>query len=497
MRTLPLALLASLLATGCTPSTGFETFLTLLVDEAQDPLAAAATIRVDVIYPDGDPVSGEVDPLSGEQRLEGLREGVDVFIEVTVLDSGGTAIALGRSLALEIADGAEAAVFVGATGELARVPTGLSDARTFAKAVLTTGDRVVVVGGGDNADVTIEPVEFVGWSADDPFGGVPGADLPLIGHQAIWVPRSVGGPWAGRVAVIGGTQGSGQDHMAGAWQDGNGFVSTIDPETGEVDREADELTREHMEHRAVWAGDRIALLGGFNAAGQYAEDIWLINPLNGDDARGPEAPIREQHAVTDLSSPDNPLFLASGGVTGGGPRGDLYLWDGGEEAGSIDTLDGIALAVPRMRHQATRLSDGRVLFTGGATGDSSVGEADQGDPTNTAEVFDPVFRSLAETEGAMLVERQRHVSVLLPDERVLVCAGEDDTGAALGSCEVYLPDEDVFEAFTGGSMSPGGPGIAAVPFPDGRVLFIGGASGSGPDDTLHLYTPPALLHPGG
>lgn len=497
MRSVCPALLASLLFAGCTPTSAFEARVVLLVDEAQDPLAAAATIRVDVIYPEGEPITGELDPLSGEQRLEGLREGEGVYIEVTALDSGGNAIALGRSVALQLTDGAEAAVFVGATDELARIPNALSSARTFAKVVRGQGDRVVVVGGGDNDETTIEDIEFIGWSPDAPLMGVAGANMPLIGHQAMWIAPEAGGDLAGKVVVIGGTYGSGKDHMDGAWQEGNGFVSTIDPSTGEVADEVYELTREWMEHRAVWTGDRIALIGGFNAAGQYSNEIWLVNPLNGDDQIGPAAPIREQHAVTDLSSPDNPLFLASGGVTAsGGPRADLFLWDG-DPAGTVDTLDDMTLAVPRMRHQATRLTDGRVLFTGGSTGDSSVGEADQGASTNSAEVFDPVFRALTETEGSMLVERQRHVAVLLADERVLVCAGEDSDGDALGSCEVYIPGDDAFEAFTGGSMSPGGPGVAAVPFPDGRVLFVGGASSSEADDSVYLYTPPALLHPGG
>ena len=489
-RLLPtLAALALLTACGPAP---FEVDLLLILGELQAPLVGASTIHVDAIYPDGDPVSGDLAPNSGEHRIEGLRPGIGVVFDVHVRDSDDRVLALGRSQPVDIdTSGASVAVFVGEADSLARVPEGLAVSRAWAQMVATPGGRMVVTGGGNNDDTTITEVEFIGWAADDPIHGTSGMDLRRIGHRSFHVPTEDGGPWAGKVIAIGGTTSAGSDALAGAEEGAVASVSTVDPVTGVVDLDVTTLAAGYVGFEAAWSrDDRIALVGGFDESGMYVREIRLLDPTDGDEATGYQVPAVEQHTLTPFTVQGNGFLLMAGGVTNMGEKGDLLLWTG-LQADEPDDLDGLQLNEPRARHQATPMGNGQVLITGGAV--DLPNPWGQGSSLASAEVFDPVFRSVTLLNEEMLVARQRHVAVPIPNDRILICGGEDSSGVALGSCEIYDLDSGFFEAFTAGSMSPGGPGVAVTPLDDGRVLFAGGASSLGPDGSLYIYTPPSFL----
>ena len=100
---------------------------------------------------------------------------------------------------------------------------------------------------------------------------------------------------------------------------------------------------------------------------------------------------------------------------------------------------------------ATRLTDGRVLVTGGETA--------------SAEIFDPETDTFTPT-GSMSTVRARHVSVLLRDGRVLVAGGGDPVA------ELYDPASGRFtpRPRTGCRPSTAAPRRGSA---DGRVLLIG------------------------
>ena len=120
-----------------------------------------------------------------------------------------------------------------------------------------------------------------------------------------------------------------------------------------------------------------------------------------------------------------------------------------DPATGIFTMTG-AMATAREQHTATLLADGRVLIVGGTT------SAGVGDPTATAEVYDPSTGSLSVT-GSMAEARAFHTATLLPNGKVLVAGGGDENSTA----EIYDPAVGSF-SITGG-MEIGRSGHTATP----------------------------------
>jgi len=73
--------------------------------------------------------------------------------------------------------------------------------------------------------------------------------------------------------------------------------------------------------------------------------------------------------------------------------------------------------------------------------------------------------------GSMSVSRYYHTATLLPDGRVLVSGGSNDSGA-LGSAEIYDPALGTWSPTP--SMSTARLGHTATLLQDGRVLVTGG-----------------------
>jgi hypothetical protein len=146
----------------------------------------------------------------------------------------------------------------------------------------------------------------------------------------------------------------------------------------------------------------------------------------------------------------------------------------------------------RAGHAATRLSDGRVLVTGGSNG--SVGLA-------SAELYDPSTGSFSPA-GSMTADRESHSSTLLADGRVLIAGGMHDPGPVacagaaciamvgttdLTSAEIYDPATGKFSRT--GSMATPRSIPAAILLQDGRVLVAGGFTNQGPWTDAELYQP--------
>lgn len=493
---------AALSVAGCTSVPAFELNLDVLVDPLQDPLADAHTVRILLHYPGGVVEERTVDPHGGDALIEDLPEGEGV---VVVMQGIGreldreVVVALGRSAPLSLGpDGASGAIFVARPDSLSRLPFDLVEPRAFAQAVWTPGDRVLVIGGGDWDDDSVNAVELLGADPLRPYAPATESvgELDRIGHNARWIGER-GGGWDNRVAVFGGTTGAGTDTLAGGWENGTAAIDLIDPLTGAIEAGAASLPVPLMDSRIVETDQGLlALVGGYftaDAEASYADRIYLCDPseLEPGCEGEPTVQAREQHEVTSLPGQLDARFLITGGFRSGtGLDGSAAVWSGAPAVGA-ESLGAGVMALPRARHRATTLGSGRVLITGGSTGTSST--TSPGTPLSSAEVFDPAGMEFTQLPASMIVARQRHVATVIPGDRVLLCGGQGADAAALASCEVYQAGTGIFEPFDG-VLDPGGPGTAVVEYPDGRRLFVGGAELPGaPGGGLTLYMPPAFV----
>ena len=110
------------------------------------------------------------------------------------------------------------------------------------------------------------------------------------------------------------------------------------------------------------------------------------------------------------------------------------------------------------------LADGRVLITGGQSGDM----------VNSAEIYDPATDSFTAT-GSMANKRQYHTATLLADGSVLIAGGWDAQNVSgytltLASMERFIPASNSFVA-AGATEARRGQ-HTATPLPNGSGLQL-------------------------
>ena len=125
------------------------------------------------------------------------------------------------------------------------------------------------------------------------------------------------------------------------------------------------------------------------------------------------------------------------------------------------------MTTERAAHQATLLTNGQVLITGGCPGQNC-------HPfLRSVEIFDPTRRTFR-LAALMTIPRASHTATLLQDGRVLV-AGGCSTNGATASAEVYDVATDRWSKV--GDMTLPRCSHIAVPLVDGRVFIMGGGEG--------------------
>lgn len=194
------------------------------------------------------------------------------------------------------------------------------------------------------------------------------------------------------------------------------------------------------------------------------------------EVTGPLNVARHLHTATRL--PDGRV-LVTGGRSGDGLSGALdsvELYDPATGTWSL----GPPMSVPRVLHTATPLLDGRVLVTGG-TSDQ------QGGALASAELFDPAAQAWSHA-GVMARARFSHAAVRLADGRVLVSGGWNGENTA--STELYDPQGGTWGAT--GDLVVGRWGHTLTLLDDGTVVLAGGSDSDDLQDTLdeaEVYTP--------
>jgi hypothetical protein len=129
---------------------------------------------------------------------------------------------------------------------------------------------------------------------------------------------------------------------------------------------------------------------------------------------------------------------------------------------------------------ATSLPDGKVLIAGGQDNSGTI--------LNSAELYDPMANSFTAVVSTMSVGRAYATATLLPGGKVLIAGGIGDTDD-LASTEIYDPVANSFSA--GPAMNVARDSANAVLLPNGKVLVAGGFGAGSPLTSAELYDPVA------
>jgi hypothetical protein len=148
------------------------------------------------------------------------------------------------------------------------------------------------------------------------------------------------------------------------------------------------------------------------------------------------------------------------------------------------------LLVGRRAHTATMLRNGKVLLVGGWT----TGSLDNPSTLASAELYDAATGAVSST-GPLAVARADHTASMLPDGRVLILGGWSGSftaiagyvGGPVAMAEVYDPTTGAFSY--AGSVGTARYSHAVTTLPDGTIMILGGS------DSADLSTMTAEPHP--
>ena len=290
-------------------------------------------------------------------------------------------------------------------------------------------------------------------------GGAPGE--PVVGLRQVATLRTA------RAAHTATTLPSGQVLIIGGMADGGGSLASVelfDPARNTV-REVGPLLQGRSGHTATLLGDgRILVAGGYR--GEYLASLEVFEPAaKRFRPAGSLLEGRSGHTATPL--PDGRVLFIGGVGRGWTFLRSAELYD--PATGRSEKLGSMQL--PRESHTATLLGDDRVLVIGGHSGRRPAMQV-----YAEAEVFDLRTRRF-EASGTLGTARHKHDAIRLTDGRVLVLGGADRSDRVhYATTEVFNPGTGTFER--GPSMTQRRYKIAgtSILLAGGDVLVTSGAS---------------------
>lgn len=309
-----------------------------------------------------------------------------------------------------------------------------------------------------------------------------------------------------RIVIAGGTDG-----VATTWQDGEMF----DPATYSFTAIADNMSARRQMHTAVLidSGD-VFYFGGQYIFGdlKYVETTEYYNqPVNRFDPVGTSQYVRILHTMNKLSGG---TVMVSGGLgyARSGPKGttllkSVQLW--ATSPTIYESISWLALAgFGRCGHVAVSMPGGQLLIAGGYTLNLYIYTYPPFLGRKTAELIKENNSYLGdetiEDVGEMSAVRFMPVAQLLPDGKVLIAAGTDDStnADALDTAELYDPAAQTFSDSAGTmvqaryrttwSMIPGPDGLLGTA--DDMVLIVGGLTEYAPSPAPSLVTRSAEIY---
>jgi hypothetical protein len=219
---------------------------------------------------------------------------------------------------------------------------------------------------------------------------------------------------------------------------------------------------------APLADGRVLVGGGFgDVSGTYLKSAEIFTPATGTFApTGSLGRARDGAAAALL--PDGRVLVV-GGFNQTDTRLDtatVFIPSLNGGVGDFSNAGIGTMSTSRQGPVAAPLPDGRVLVAGGRSNSNS--------NQRSAEIFDPATNAFTPVPGGnqMITGREFGAAAPLPDGRILIAGGLDNTVTATAKAEVFNPATNTFTAV--GSMSTPRNGPGAAPLPDGRVLVAGG-----------------------
>ena len=255
--------------------------------------------------------------------------------------------------------------------------------------------------------------------------GETGADVRQVAtlrtaraaHTATTLP-------SGPVLIIGGMADGGRSLAS---------VELFDPAPNTV-QEVGPLLQGRAGHTAtLLSNGRVLVAGGYT--GEYLASLEVFEPATKRfRPAGSLLEGRSGHTATLL--PDGRVLFIGGVGRGWTFLRSAELYD--PATGRSELLG--AMNLPRESHTATLLGDGRVLVIGGHSGRRPNMQVHA-----RAEVFDPRTRRF-EASGTLATPRHKHDAIRLTDGRVLVLGGADRTDRVhYATTEVFNPGTATFE----------------------------------------------------
>ena len=281
----------------------------------------------------------------------------------------------------------------------------------------------------------------------DSIGQVATLRTARAAHTATTLP-------SGKVLIVGGMSTGGASLEA---------VELFDPASNTV-QELGSLGEPRTGHTATRLADgRVLVTEGYN--GEYLRSVEIFDPsTNRFRPAGSLAEGRSGHTATLL--PDGRLLLVGGIGRGWTFLRSAELYD--PSTGRSESVG--SMAAPRESHTATLLADGRVIVIGGHRG-----RRPNMMVYSSAEVFVPRTGRF-EAAGELGTPRHKHDAIRLTDGRVLVIGGADRSDRVhYATTEIYTPGTATFER--GPEMGHRRYKVAgtSVLLPNGDVLVTSGA----------------------
>lgn len=220
------------------------------------------------------------------------------------------------------------------------------------------------------------------------------------------------------------------------------------------------MTSARSGHEAILLENgKVLLAGGVGTGWTFLSSAEIYDPQSGTfTSTGSMTTARESHTATLLK---DRRVLITGGHKDRRVNVTVYssteLYDA--STGKFSAAGN--MTVRRHKHDATLLSDGRVLVVGGAD------ERDRDGAYTSAEIYDPhTGRSLPTTNMNVQRYKLRGTTILLQDEKVLIAGGSN-------VAELFDPSTNVV-AKVEGSMGTDRLFSAATLLHNGEVLITGG-----------------------